>query len=46
MLALEGAASDKHRFPDSRLKDDWTHDYAKSEAFLSEYRALTDPDNG
>ena len=45
VLAPEGAESDKHLFPESCLQDDWTDDYAKSEAFESKYRALTDPDN-
>ena len=38
--------SDKHLFPASCLQDDWTDDYAKSEAFAAEYRAVTDPDDG
>ena len=46
VLAPEGAESDKHLFPESCLQDDWTDDYAKSEAFESEYRALIDPDDG
>ena len=46
VLASEGAESDKHIFPVSCLEDDWTDDCAKCEAFESEYRALTDPDNG
>ena len=46
VLAPEGAESDKHLFPESCLQDDWTDDYAKSEAFEAEYRALTDPDDG
>ena len=33
-------------FPESCLQDDWTDDYAKSEAFAAEYRAVTDPDDG
>ena len=41
-----GAESDKHPFPESCLQDDWTDDYAKSEAFAAEYRAVTDPDDG
>ena len=45
MLALEGAESEKHLFPQLCLQDDWTDDYAKSEAFDPEYRALTDPYN-
>ena len=45
-LAPDGAEADKHLFPESCLQDDWTDDYAKSEAFESEYRALTDPDDG
>ena len=46
VLAPEGAESHKHLFPESCLKDDWTDDYAKSEAFEAEYRAVTDPDDG
>ena len=46
VLAPEGAESDKHLFPESCLQDDWTDDYAKSEAFAAEYRAVTDPDDG
>ena len=46
VLAPEGAESDKHLFPKSCLQDDWTDDYAKSEAFAAEYRAVTDPDDG
>ena len=46
VLAPEGAESDKHLFPESCLQDDWTDDYAKSEAFAAEYRAATDPDDG
>ena len=45
-LTPEGAESDKHLFPESCLQDDWTEDYAKSDDFESEYRALTDPDVG
>ena len=41
-----GVESDKHLFPESCLQDDWTDDYAKSEAFAAEYRAVTDPDDG
>ena len=44
--APKGAESYKHHFPESCLKDDWTKDYAKSEAFQSVYRAVTDPDSG
>ena len=44
--ADEGAQSNKHLFPESCLQDDWTDDYAKSEAFAAEYRAVTDPDDG
>ena len=40
------AESDKHLFPESCLQDDWSDDYAKSEAFEAEYRAVTDPDDG
>ena len=46
LLAPEGAESNKHLFPEWCLQDDWTDDYAKSEAFESEYGALTDPDGG
>ena len=46
VLAPEGAKSDKHLLPESCLQDDWTDDYAKSEAFAAEYRAVTDPDDG
>ena len=46
VLAPEGAESDKHLFLESCLQDDWTDDYAKSEAFAAEYRAVTDPDDG
>ena len=46
VLAQEGAESDKHLFPALCLQDDWTDNYAKSEAFESEYRALTYPDDG
>ena len=46
VLAPDGAESDKHLFPESCLQDDWTDDYAKSEAFQAEYRAVTDPDDG
>ena len=45
VLAPDGAESDKHLFPESCLQDDWTDDYAKSEAFAAEYRAVTDPDD-
>ena len=37
-----GAESDKDLFPESCLQDDATDDYAKSEAFESGYRAVTD----
>ena len=46
VLAPEGAEFDKHCFPESCLHNDWTDDYAKSEAFEAEYRAVTDPDDG
>ena len=46
VLAPDGAESDKHLFPESCLQDDWTDDYANSEAFEAEYRAVTDPDDG
>ena len=45
VLPLEGAESDKRLFLESCLQDDWTDDYAKSEAFESEHRAVTDPDD-
>ena len=45
VVAPEGAESDKHLFPESCLQDDWTDDYAKSEDFEAEYRAVTDPDD-
>ena len=45
VLAPEGAESDKHLYPESCLQDDWTNDYAKSEAFEAEYSAVTDPDD-
>ena len=46
VLAPERAESDKHLFPELCLQDDWTDDYAKSEALEGEYRAVTDPDDG
>ena len=46
VLSPDGAESDKHLFPESCLQDDWTHDYAKSEAFEAECRAVTNPDDG
>ena len=46
VLAPKRAESDRHLFPDSCLQDDWTDDYAQSEAFAAEYRAVTDPDDG
>ena len=46
VLAPERAESDKHLFPESCLQDDWTDDYARSEAFEAEYRAVTNPDDG
>ena len=46
VLATERAESDKHLFAKLCLQDDWTDDYAKSEAFEAEYRAVTDPDDG
>ena len=36
VLAPQGAESDKHLFLESCLQDDWTDDYAKSEAFAAE----------
>ena len=44
--APEGAESNKHLFPELCLQDDSTDDYARSEAFESKYRALTEPDEG
>ena len=35
VLAPEGAESDKHLFVESCLQDDWTDNYAKSEAFAA-----------
>ena len=35
VLASDGAESNKHLFPESCLQDDWTDDYAKSEAFAA-----------
>ena len=46
VLAPDGTESDKHLFPEFCLQDDWTDDYAKSEAFEAGYRAVTDPDDG
>ena len=46
VLAQEGAESNNHLFPESCLRDDWTDDYTNSEAFESECRALTGPDDG
>ena len=46
VLAPEGAESDKQLFPESCLQDDWTDDYARSEASEAEYRAVSDPDDG
>ena len=46
VLAPERAESHKHLFPELCLQEDWTDDYAKSEAFEAEYRAVTDPDDG
>ena len=37
--------SDKHLFPESCLQADWSEDYAKSEVWSAEYRAVTDPDD-
>ena len=45
VLPSGGAESDKHLFRESCLRDDWTNDYAKSEAFECEYRAVTNPDD-
>ena len=45
-ITQEGAESNKHLFSETCLRDDWTEDNAKSEAFESEYRAFTAPDNG
>ena len=46
VLALEGAQSDKHIFPELCSQDNWTDAYTKSEGFESEYWALTDPHDG
>ena len=40
LLASEGAESDKHLFLESCRQDDWNNNYAKSEAFEYEYRAV------
>ena len=40
VLAPEGAESDKHLFPESCLQDDWTDDYAKSEAFQAHFLSV------
>ena len=45
VLPPEGAESNKRLFPNWCLKDDWTNDYAKCEAFESEDGAVTDPDD-
>ena len=45
-LPPEGTESDKHPFQESCLQDDWTNNYAKSEAFESEYPAVTDREDG
>ena len=45
VLAAEAAEFDKHLFPEWCLEG-WTDNYARSEAFESEYRALTYPDDG
>ena len=36
VLAPDGTKSDKHLFPESCLRNDWTNNYAKSAAFESE----------
>ena len=46
VLAPEGAESDKHLFPESCLQDNWTDNYAQSEAFAAKYRAVTDRNDG
>ena len=46
VTAPGGAEFDKHLFQESCLEDTWTDNHAKSEAFESEYRAVTDPDDG
>ena len=46
VLTQEGAESNKHLCPQLRLRDDWTHNYATSEAFQSKYRDLTDLEDG
>ena len=45
ILGPDGAGSDKRLFPESCLQENWTDDYTKSEAFGSEYRAVTNPDD-
>ena len=44
-LASEAAECHRHLFPETCLQDNWTHDIAKSEAFQSEYRVVSDPDD-
>ena len=46
MLLPESDESDNHLFPESCVQDDLADNYAKSEAFGFEYRALTDTDDG
>ena len=46
VIALKGAESYKHHLPESCVKDDQTHHYAKSKAFESESGVLTDSDSG
>ena len=46
VLAQDGAVSDKHILPESCVQHDWTDNYSKSEDLESEYRYLTDPDDG
>ena len=43
VLAAKGAVSDKHFFLELCLQYDGTNDYAKSEAFESEYWVATEP---
>ena len=41
-----GAELDKHLFPEACLQDSWIDNHAKSAALGSEYRTVTDPDDG
>ena len=45
VLTPEGAEAERHLSPELCLQDNWTDNYAKSEALEAGYRALTDPDD-